>query len=351
MSSLLSPLSTCTPIVDGLPYIQWIHTIFGDCVYGWQECISLLLGYLSIFCWLNAQMPQVIKNYRLGDAESLSITFLVVWWTGDVANFIGCIATHQLPFQLYLSIYFIIIDTILCFQYLYYVKFSDNRLRRWIHSRNGEELKFTTSMNGSGLLTAPSSSSTCENNDDEHSHLLQDDHKNNHSYKSTTTTTLMMMGLFSFYYTATNYSTSLTTSSTVSPPSLLSTRSDDDGMMMTNNKGEEMLWVGRFFAWLCTFLYLSSRLPQIVKNFQRRSVQGLSMALFFFAACGNMTYVLSIFTNPHATRKSMLEAVPYLLGSAGTLCFDFTIFGQYLVYNSQRYQQSLSDNNDNNENV
>lgn len=63
------------------------------------------------------------------------------------------------------------------------------------------------------------------------------------------------------------------------------------------------------------------------------------MALFFFAACGNMTYVLSIFTNPHATRKVMLEAVPYLIGSAGTLCFDATIFGQYLVYNNSQEEK------------
>ena len=50
---------------------------------------------------------------------------------GDVANFIGCIITGQLPFQLYLSIYYTIIDTVLCFQWLYYVKYTDNRIRRW----------------------------------------------------------------------------------------------------------------------------------------------------------------------------------------------------------------------------
>ncbi|KAI8084455.1 PQ loop repeat-domain-containing protein [Halteromyces radiatus] len=317
---------TCTPVVDGLPYIQWIYSLFGDCVYGWQECISLLLGYLSIFCWLNAQMPQVIKNYRLGDAESLSFSFLTVWLTGDIANFIGCIATHQLPFQLYLSIYFIIIDTILCFQYLYYVKFSDNRLRRWIHSRNGEEIKITTSAHD-GTVASP----ILNHNTTEQTHLLND-HKGKSSYQSTKT--LMMLGLFGFYYTTLN-TTNLTTSSFVSP-TVVSYDDTNDSMTywMTNiDNDDEMLWMGRFFAWVCTFLYLSSRLPQIIKNFQRRSVEGLSMALFFFAACGNLTYVLSIFTNPHATRKSMLEAVPYLLGSAGTLCFDATIFGQYLAYN------------------
>jgi uncharacterized protein with PQ loop repeat len=220
-------------------------------------------------------------------------------------------------------VYFSIIDTILCFQYLYYVKFSDNRLKRWIHSRNGEEVKLSNSADEVSSLS-------------EQTPLLSaspDNQKNPGSSSYKTTTSLMMMGLFSFYYTFSSSST-LTTLTTTT---LSDTGSYD--ITSTMNEDPQVLWIGRFFAWLCTFLYLSSRLPQIIKNFQRRSVQGLSMALFFFAACGNMTYVLSIFTNPHATRKVMLEAVPYLIGSAGTLCFDATIFGQYLVYNNSQEEK------------
>jgi hypothetical protein len=64
-------------------------------------------------------------------------------------------------------------------------------------------------------------------------------------------------------------------------------------------------------------------------------VEGLSMALFFFAFMGNFTYMLGIFANPHATRASMLEAVPYILGSGGTLIFDGAIFVQYAIFNSK----------------
>ncbi|KAI9306290.1 PQ loop repeat-domain-containing protein [Cunninghamella echinulata] len=328
--------NTCSPTVDGVPYIQWIYFLFGDCVYGWQECLSLLLGYLSIFCWLNAQMPQVIKNYKLGDADSLSFSFLTVWLIGDVANFIGCIATNQLPFQLYLSIYFIIIDTILCLQWIYYVKYPDNRLRRWVTNDEASLIKRrpsnqSTNSNESTRLLSPS---------------LQDDNKNSYHSTSSTTrtkkqTTLFMIGLFSFYYTQFNMNTSTLTTST-------STSSSSSSMHMldVSTSDDQVVWIGRFFAWLCTFLYLSSRLPQIVRNFQRQSVEGLSMALFFFAASGNFTYCLSIFTNPHATRKSMLEAVPYLIGSAGTLCFDATIFGQWIAYR----HRSSSDNNKNDNN-
>lgn len=282
----------------------------------------------------------MIKNYKLGAADSLSFSFLTVWLIGDVANFIGCIFTHQLPFQLYLSAYFILIDTILCLQWLYYVKFPDNRLRRWVTNDEAKLIKRRPSNN---------SSTTNNNNDEASSLLLQDDNKK--SYSSTTTskkaTTLFMIGLFSFYYSQfTINSSTLTTSTTLSSSS---SPSDFNILDVSNNNNNEdqAIWIGRFFAWLCTFLYLSSRLPQIVRNFQRQSVEGLSMALFFFAASGNFTYCLSIFTNPHATRKSMLEAVPYLLGSAGTLCFDATIFGQWIAYR----QRPSSEDDDTNNNV
>jgi hypothetical protein len=74
--------------------------------------------------------------------------------------------------------------------------------------------------------------------------------------------------------------------------------------------------IGRVSAWTCTTLYLTSRLPQIWKNvsasrhhhsldpdtciqqYTRKSVQGLSLALFVFAFLGNLFYVLSILTSP-----------------------------------------------------
>ncbi|KAI9489736.1 hypothetical protein BDB00DRAFT_875964 [Zychaea mexicana] len=63
------------------------------------------------------------------------------------------------------------------------------------------------------------------------------------------------------------------------------------------------------------------------------------MALFLCAAAGNLTYTLGIFSNPHQTRQTLLEAVPYILGSAGTLCFDLTIYIQYLIYNNNTQEK------------
>ncbi|GAA6020085.1 hypothetical protein JCM11491_006390 [Sporobolomyces phaffii] len=96
--------------------------------------------------------------------------------------------------------------------------------------------------------------------------------------------------------------------------------------------------VGRTSAWLCTTLYLTSRLPQIWRNFRRRSVEGLAMTLFFFAFVGNSLYVASILTNPLARVEPgyLIESTPYLLGSGGTLMFDLMIMVQAWMYTVPR---------------
>jgi uncharacterized protein with PQ loop repeat len=214
-----------------------------------------------------------------------------------------------------LSIYFIIIDTILCFQWLYYVKYSDNRIRRWFDG--DDEIKSPTDHDAS---QAPSNErlyitySKGKELVNEQSSLLGS------SPQPKKYVTMMLV--FGFY-----------TFGMPSATNLFSTANIVEEVAIMDEAGKA-IWVGRFFAWLCTFLYLASRLPQIYQNCQRRSVEGLSMALFFFAAMGNLTYVLSIFTNPRATRATMLEAVPYIIGSAGTLMFDATIFGQYALWSN-----------------
>lgn len=51
-------------------------------MYGTQATVSLLLGYASILFWLNAQLPQLIQNYKSGSAEGLSLKFLTIWLAG-----------------------------------------------------------------------------------------------------------------------------------------------------------------------------------------------------------------------------------------------------------------------------
>ncbi|GAA5978547.1 hypothetical protein JCM10908_004398 [Rhodotorula pacifica] len=102
--------------------------------------------------------------------------------------------------------------------------------------------------------------------------------------------------------------------------------------------------IGRTSAWTCTTAYLTSRLPQIWQNFRRRSVEGLAMTLFLFAFIGNSLYVASILANPQSSSVSfLLESLPYLLGSGGTLCFDLMILGQSWLYSEKRRARRAHD--------
>ena len=61
------------------------------------------------------------------------------------------------------------------------------------------------------------------------------------------------------------------------------------------------------------------------------------MTLFLFAFIGNSLYVASILANPQSSSVTfLLESLPYLLGSGGTLCFDLMILGQSWLYSEKR---------------
>ena len=88
---------------------------------------------------------------------------------------------------------------------------------------------------------------------------------------------------------------------------------------------------GIVLGYVSSVLYLNSRLPQIIKNFRRKSVAGLSWLMFFCAFMGNLTTVTAIFMR--ATSKADYESeAPFLPGNAGTLLFDLTIVIQYALY-------------------
>jgi len=108
---------------------------------------------------------------------------------------------------------------------------------------------------------------------------------------------------------------------------------------------------GTIISWLSTLLYLGSRIPQLVKNHNRRSTEGLSAGLFIAAFFGNLFYSSSILTNPCAWEtfqpyggggwvgaegSDRLEwvsrAAPFWLGAAGVLFMDGAVGVQFLWF-------------------
>jgi hypothetical protein len=91
--------------------------------------------------------------------------------------------------------------------------------------------------------------------------------------------------------------------------------------------------IGRVLAWTCTALYLSSRIPQIYLNYTRKTCQGLAIVMFLCALVGNVTYAASVLVKSNDPQY-LLGALPYLLGTMGTVMFDVTIFCQWFFYPS-----------------
>jgi hypothetical protein len=116
---------------------------------------------------------------------------------------------------------------------------------------------------------------------------------------------------------------------------LSSSPSDPPSPSIPNDSDSTSYQIGIFFAWTCAGLYLSSRLPQILHNAQRQSVDGLALPMFACAVMGNLTYASSLVLSDAAIQGGWAFwkcSLPYLLGSAGTLVFDAIIFGQSLRY-------------------
>lgn len=101
--------------------IEWIRVGFEDCVYDRTDAVGFAFGMLSIACWLVAQLPQFVQNFRSGSAESLSPWFLAEWLLGDTFNLLGCLMTgDQLPSETYTAAYFMCVDVLMIFQFVYY---------------------------------------------------------------------------------------------------------------------------------------------------------------------------------------------------------------------------------------
>ncbi|KAF9391514.1 hypothetical protein CPC16_004215 [Podila verticillata] len=290
---------------------------------------------------------QIIENFKLGSA-------------GDVSNLIGCILTHQLPFQMYLAIYFCIADVILFGQWIYYSQKERRRnsLPDIVVGLLPETTESDHHLLRSGAIIGPTTFVDDQDqttaNGLEHSETVSPLLQRPRPRRATTasdiahrrSTSIVLFGLMLLAMKQTLPGLQEDTTGKYLDRRFGASQHSRTGRIFARGLEEDgepvppdqtIVQLGRIFAWVCTVFYLSSRMPQLWKNYRRKSVQGLSILMFFWAAMGNLTYTLSILNsanavNPETSRQFLREAVPYVLGSSGTLMFDVSIFGQWLYY-------------------
>ncbi|KAI3655052.1 hypothetical protein MP228_000432 [Amoeboaphelidium protococcarum] len=333
--------------------IQWIKPIAATCIHNNLEAASLMVGYSSIVLWMCAQLPQVIKNYRQSNADSLSLLFLFIWFCGDLSNLLGCLFTDQMPFQLYLACYFVFLDLILLSQYLYYVTYRQRRSHPSFQRLFNTPHKDVDHPNEyTGLLS------------DQQSGLKR--HPQHHHYRvqslgvgNKTIRYMTFICMLIAMTSAHSQNQFLSVFGVKNPPAIEDPPQSQfppdaghgGGNGGSGDKTREI--VGTVFAWISLVSYLCSRMPQIIKNYQQyvqkkmhgvgNGMEGLSIWLFAFAVMGNLTYSLSIFlkaysvdtgtsSDGYGSKYIIGKSLPYLMGSLGTLVFDFVIFAQWVMY-------------------
>lgn len=278
-------LSKCGP---GTEY-SWVYVYFRACITTDLEFTGFVLGMLSNVCWLIAQGPQLWKNYKNGKADSLSFLFLAEWLTGDITNLIGCLLTNTTKTQLYTAAYFCVIDTAMVTQWLYY----NNQNKK----KKGRGVSLNSLLFPLLLCATPS--------------------------------VLLALALGSGATDAVAPVQGVWGDAAVELGGHHHGRALLGKVVLAHNDSE---LTGYILGCICAFLYFTSRIPQIVTNFRRKSCEGLSPLMFTMAVMGNVFYAAGVLTQNGTQLDIFLIRLPWLIGSVGTLIFDFTILVQYCVY-------------------
>ena len=347
----------CTPTS---PYLLKLSSAFHTCVPTNLALLSTSLGIFSIIAWLFAQLPQIYKNWKLQSAAGLSIFFLLEWLFGDIANLAGALLTGQASWQVSIATYYVFVDVCLSGQYFWYTHIKTWKRRRRLFtesvgrddpSEDGMMIRQTPANNNLQPISTlhkgdetesptpekPISASMAKKVYNGHtiSPSLNEKHSSPTSIPSylshSASTSLLALSLASSIATASAIPTN--SSSTTSHPQI------------------SLDLAGRIISWLSTLLYLVSRLPQIFKNYTRRSTSGLSPYMFLAAFLGNTFYSSAILANPLAwssygpyggggwapvegsERARWVQlAAPFWLGAAGVLVLDGAVGVQFLMY-------------------
>ncbi|KAJ5486960.1 hypothetical protein N7530_001260 [Penicillium desertorum] len=348
------------------PFLTAVSSHLHICIPTPLAAISSVLGTLSIVSWLFAQLPQIYKNFQVQSTSGLSIFFLVIWCLGDASNLVGAICTRQAGWQVVIASYYVFVDITLVFQFFWYTHYKPRQ--------NGFYNNLSHSHDSAGRDVIQGVSPPGHDSNRQTPAPVDMDNKHTEAKDvgfqagSVLNLTREQTASYSKEKLSSSRRSVRVSGSAHSPPfalprtmlmaSLLcavlanAAPTDKPHPPISDAPHEAIVEIiGRVFSWMSTILYLGSRPPQLYKNYQRKSTEGLSPLLFMAAFCGNLFYSSSLLTNPNAWSdfspyggggwadnhgNDRLEwigrATPFFLGAFGVLGLDGFMGVQFLMY-------------------
>lgn len=266
------------------------------------------INNIRLACWIVLLMPQLIEQWRLKSAEGIAIGFISIWFLGDLFNLVGAVYAKLLPEVIFLAIWFCIADFLMIFSYIYYTKIFPKH-----HHRKSHHRRSTSNDEQDPLLSGTS-----------------------RRRRSSTLTDIALEPKYHSMFT--KYILPLII---VFCAGFLGYLLSGDSQPNNNDDDVEIpenpIAVGpQILGYISAFLYLGARIPQIIQNYKRKSVEGLSLLFFLFSTLGNITYAGQILFY-RSDAKYILLNLSWILGSIGTIFEDLIIFTQFYIYRDHHH--------------
>ena len=288
-----------------------------------REQLANVSGAVSIACWVTILLPQLLEQWRLKSADGVAISFLLAWFFGDLANLAGAIIGQLRPGVILLAVWFCFSDTLLVLSYYYYKHMNSS-----ISLQDMENAGSTAHV---GTSVSPPQSAGSPKNSPQHSPpptsstpLLQEPREADPAAETSSVAAdrsnwLLSTGIPGVFVLV------------VATLSYFISDSEDPDAPATVVESPLAEFLGYFSA----VLYLVARIPQMLQNHRRRSVEGLSMGFFTLSVLGNLTYAGQVIV--YRTDAKWLRAyLPWLLGSLGTIIEDLVILAQFHIYRKKQ---------------
>ncbi|KAK5711027.1 hypothetical protein LTR15_012673 [Elasticomyces elasticus] len=302
----------------------------------WNEALSGITGSISLAAWVFLLLPQLLENYQQGSAEGISLSFLLIWFVGDVTNLVGAIWAGLVPTVTALAIYFCFADFVLIGQCLFYRSANkknhpstctDERTTLLNSTTNGAtstkktRQNSTSSIPGSLTRTRTTSSSIPANNPTHNLSAIPEEKSTSRTrtYAKNTLSVFLILAVGTAGW-AIAYKTG-------------AWRPQPTGRHEETDEGTPL--GASILGYASAICYLGARIPQILKNQRERSCEGLSLLFFVLSVVGNATYGAGILFHS-LERGYVLTNLPWLIGSLGTMVEDGVIFGQFSAFGEKK---------------
>ncbi|KAF2833712.1 PQ-loop-domain-containing protein [Ophiobolus disseminans] len=292
-----------------------------------QEALSGVFGSISLASWIFLLVPQLIENYKQGSADGISLTFLAVWFIGDITNLAGALWAGLVPTVIALAIYFCFADLILISQCVYY-NLKNSRRARKTSTRSADSVDAPLlGRRDSSNMGLPGS------------HRRDSQASRRRRASSLPTIADVEEGGSEWIKNALSIGGvcavgaagwAIAWKTGVWAPQPLK----DDGA------GTDVALGAQILGYASAVCYLGARIPQIIKNQREKSCEGLSLLFFMLSLLGNATYGAGILF--HSQEKEyLLINLPWLIGSLGTMVEDAIIFIQFRAFGNSENSSAL----------